>query len=312
MAVNTLAKIRTDINGAASQDYIKKVLGDRAQEFTTSLLSLVGGNTNLQECTTSSLMTTAMKAASLGLPLDPNLGLAHAVPYDNSKKEKRDGRWVVIDVIKEAQFQIGAKGFIQLALRSGQFEYLNVRDVREGEIVGEDFLSGMLQFKSLPFAERHKANVIGYVAYFKLLNGFQKMLFMTSEELLEHADQFSVSYRADKQYKTQKSPWNTNFKAMAEKTVIKLLLSKYAPMSIEMKDAIKADQAVFDEAGRPHYVDLNQADNAEAVDVEVVEQGNKTPLPPEDGDGASDPQPRVGAKPLGKQAEPDIFSEGAQ
>ena len=313
MAVNTLAQIRKDINGESSQNYIKKVLGNRSQEFTTSLLSIVGGNPLLQECTTQSLMTTAMKAASLNLPLDPNLGLAYPVPYDNSKKEKRGGQWVVIDVIKEAQFQIGAKGFIQLALRSGQFEYLNVRDVREGEIVGEDFLSGMLQFKSLPLNERHKAPVVGYVAYFKLLNGFQKMLFMTNEELLDHAKEHSASYKADLQYKMQKSLWNTNFKAMAEKTVIKLLISKYAPMSIQLQDAIKADQAVFDESGRPHYVDLNQNDNAEAVEVEVVAQANKTELPPEEGDAKVETKaPAPGAKPLGQQKEPDIFSEGAE
>ena len=107
MAVNTLAKIRTDINGAASQDYIKKVLGNRSQEFTTSLLSLVGSNPSLQECTTTSLMNTAMKATTLNLPLDSNLGFAYAIAYDNSKKEKRDERWVVVDVVKECQLQIG-------------------------------------------------------------------------------------------------------------------------------------------------------------------------------------------------------------
>lgn len=313
MAVNTLAQIRKDINGDPSQLYLRKVLGNGAQEFTTSLLSLVSGNTSLQECTTQSLMTTAMKATTLNLPLDPNLGFAYAIAYDNSKKEKRNGTWVVVDVIKECQLQIGYKGLIQLAIRSQQFECINVRDVREGEIVGEDFVTGNLQFKSLPPKERAEAEVIGYVAYFKLLTGFSKMLYMTKEELLQHAKQFSVTYKADVEKKTQRSVWSSNFDAMAKKTTLKMLLSKYAPMSIQLQDAIKADQAVFDEAGRPHYVDLNNEDNAEAVEVEVVTQANKTELPPEEGDAKVETKaPATGAKPLGKQAEPDIFSEGAQ
>lgn len=299
--VNTLKKFREDINSTASQNYIAKVLGNRAQEFTTSLLSLVSGNPSLQECTTQSLMTTAMKAAALNLPLDPNLSLAFPVPYDNSKKEKRDGRWVTIEVIKEAQFQISAKGFIQLSIRSGQFKYLNVRDVREGEIIGEDFLTGMLQFKALPTEKRLDARVIGYVSYFQLLNGFQKMLFMTNEELLKHAAEHSSSYKADLQYKTKKSLWITNFKAMAEKTVVKLLLSKYAPMSVQMQDAIKYDQAVIDSDGSARYTD-NSQDKVEEVEVEVMDNANAEEMP----DTAEAKEPANA--PMGAQKDPDMFA----
>ena len=208
-------------------------------------------------------------------------------------------------------YQVSDKGFIQLATRSQQFKTINVRDVREGEIVGEDFVSGTLQFKSLPAKERANAPVVGYVAFFELITGFSKMLYMTKEELLEHAKQFSQTYRSDVANKTTRSVWSSNFDAMAKKTVLKLLLSKYAPMSIQLSDGIKYDQSIIDEAGRPHYVDLHQEDNADAVEVEVVEQANKTELPPEEGDAKVETKtPAPGAKPLGKQKEPDIFFSG--
>lgn len=279
--VNTLKQIRTDITNPNSQNYLKQVLGRNAQEFTTSLLSIVSGNPSLQECTTQSLMSTAMKAATLNLTLDPNLGFAYPIAYDNSKKEKVEGKWVVKDVIKECQLQIGWKGFVQLAIRSKQFEVINVRDVREGEITGEDFISGCLTFKSLVPAERVKAKVVGYVAFFKLTSGFSKMLYMTCEELMEHAKNFSKSYQNDLQYKTQKSIWSTNFDAMAKKTVLKILLSKYAPMSIQLIDAIKYDQSVVKDDGSPSYVD-NQSDHAEEVEAEIVENANQTLFPAEE------------------------------
>lgn len=298
MAVNTLAKIRTDINGAASQDYLRKVLGAKAPQFTTSLLSIVGGSPQLQECTTSSLMNTAMKAASLDLPLDQNLGFAYAIAYDNSKKRKNEkGEWVTDDKVMEAQFQIGYKGFIQLAIRSGQFKTINVRDVKEGEITGEDFMSGTLRFKSLPAAERINAATIGYVAYFELNNGFYKMLYMTNEELLAHAAAFSASYKNDlegrKRYGTRhkdKSLWATNIDAMAKKTVLKLLLSKYAPMSIQMQEAIKSDQAVINSDGSQRYVDNEQRSIEDANAEEVAADANTEELP--DDDEASDAEPQ--------------------
>ncbi len=312
MAVNTLAKIRTDINGAASQDYLRKVLGAKAPQFTTSLLSIVGGNPQLQECTTSSLMNTAMKAASLDLPLDQNLGFAYAIAYDNSKKRKNEkGEWVTDDKVMEAQFQIGYKGFIQLAIRSGQFKTINVRDVKEGEVTGEDFMSGTLRFKSLPAAERINAATIGYVAYFELNNGFYKMLYMTNEELLAHAAAFSASYKNDiegrKKYGTRhkdKSLWATNIDAMAKKTVLKLLLSKYAPMSIQMQDAIKSDQAVINADGSQRYVDNSEQRSIEDANAEeVAANANTEELPDEE----TAPEKPKAEKPAEAQM-PDVFA----
>lgn len=298
MAVNTLAKFRDDINGAASQQYLAKVFKDRAPQFTTSLLSLVGGNPLLQECTTPSLMNTAMKAASLDLPLDPNLGFAYAIPYDNSKKQKNEkGEWVVIDKIMEAQFQIGYKGFIQLAIRSGQFKTINVRDVKEGEIVGEDYVSGMLHFKSLPAAERVNANTVGYLAFFELNNGFIKMLYLTVEELQQHAEMFSASFKADVEGKKKygarykfKSIWANNFDAMAKKTTLKLLISRYAPMSIQMQDAIRYDQTVIGDDDAPRYIDNEQPSVEEAIAEEVEQNANAEELPADEPAKPAEPQ----------------------
>ena len=292
--VNTLKQIRNDVNSLASQDYIHKVLGNRAQEFTTSLLALVSGNTSLQTCTTQSLMTTAMKAAALGLPLDPNLGFAYPIPYGRTKKYKDEKGNLVTEEYVECQLQIGAKGFTQLAIRSNQFKTINVRDVRQGEIVGEDFISGTLQFKQLPIEERLDAPIIGYLAYFELLSGFSKMMYMNVKELLAHATKYSQSYRADiegqKKYGIKyvnKSLWNTDQPAMCSKTVLKLLLAKYAPLSVQMQEALKADQSVEDEDGQLQYVD-NPGGVEEAVEVEVAEEANKEHLPEEKQEGGDE------------------------
>lgn len=295
MAVNTLARIREQVTGTDCQKYIKDNLGSKAQEFTAALLSLVSGNPTLQECTTKSLMTTAMKAAVLDLPLDPNLGMAYPIPYDNSKKHKdaKTGEWVVDDKIMECQLQIGAKGFTQLAIRSSQFKTINVRDVRQGEIVGEDFISGTLQFKQLPIEERLQAPIVGYLAYFELLSGFSKMMYMTIEECLDHATRYSQSYKNDliqeKKYGAKyvkKSLWATDTDAMCSKTVLKLLISKYAPLSVQMQKAIIEDQSAEDEEGRK-YID-NEKDVETAVEVEVAEEANKEHLPEEKQEGGGE------------------------
>ena len=299
--VNTLKKFREDITRVDSQEMIAKTVGPRAQEFTTSLISMVSGNPSLQECTTQSLMNTALKATSLNLPIDGNLGFAYAIAYDNSKKEKRDGKWVTIDTVKEAQLQIGYKGFIQLAQRSTQYETINARDVREGEIIGEDFVSGEMQFKALPAAQRVKAKVVGYVAFFKLSSGFRKMLYMSVEELEEHAAKFSQTYKNDKKYHTSSSLWSKDFDSMAIKTVIKLLLSKYGPLSVQLQDAIKYDQAVIDSDGSARYTD-NSQDKVEEVEVEVMDNANAEEMSDADEAKAS------ANAPMGAQKEPDMFA----
>ena len=157
------------------------------------------------------------------------------------------------------------RGYIQLAMRSGQFRTINVRDVRDGEIVDEDFVSGELKFKKLPDAERANAPVIGFVAYFELMNGFRKMSYWTVAELKAHGMRYSQTYSSKNDYVRKNSKWETDFEAMASKTVLKLLLAKYAPLSVEMQDAVVSDQAVF----RKSDSDVNYVDNEQEVATKI-------------------------------------------
>ena len=221
------------LNGNGMANYLAQTLGEKKAEFVANVTTLVSNNKNLQNCDAHSVIFSALKATALDLPLDSNLGFAYVVPYNDFKEKKQF-----------AQFQLGYKGFIQLAMRSGQFKTINVRDVREGEIAGEDFISGEMQFKAVD--NREEKQIIGYVAFFHLTNGFEKMEYWSIEKLQKHAQKYSKSYKT--------GVWATNFDAMARKTVIKLLLSKYAPMSVQMQNAHKADQAVITEEGN-RYID---------------------------------------------------------
>ena len=239
-----LQKFNATITNPRTQEYLVSVLAEKKSSFVNNLTALVANNKALQECEPLTTMYAAIKATALNLPLDQNLGFAYVIPFKNNKTGTT-----------EAQFQIGYKGIVQLAIRSGQFKTINVRDVRDGEIIGEDFLRGELQFRMLR-ENREQAKVIGYVGFFELTNGFRKMAYWTVEELEQHAGKYSQTYSADKRYGKKSSKWSSDFDAMAKKTVLKNLLSKYAPLSVEMQNAIKYDQAtVINENGDARYVD---------------------------------------------------------
>lgn len=233
-----LKQFNTFITNPKTQDYLTTVLAEKKASFVNNITALVTNNATLQVCKPDTLMFACLKATALDLPLDQNLGFAYVLPYKDNKKGET-----------LAQFQMGYKGFVQLALRTGQFKTLNATEVHEGELVDEDFVTGELTFKKAE--NRESLPVIGYVAYFKLLNGFEKYLYMTSAEMKAHALRFSQTYKrgcglwADKEM----------FNSMAKKTVLKLLLSKYAPLSVEMQSALKADQAVLKSEENVEYVD---------------------------------------------------------
>jgi len=241
--MSNLTVFNQTITNPRTQDYLAQVLGEKKASFVNNITALVSNSANLQECDPVTILYAGIKATALDLPLDSNLGFTYVIPFKDNKAQKT-----------VAQFQIGYKGFIQLAMRSGQFKTINVRDVRDGEITGEDFVSGELQFEMLK-ENRENAPTIGYVAYFKLLNGFEKMIYWTKSELEAHGKNFSQTF------KRGYGLWKDNFDAMARKTAIKLLLSKYAPLSIEMQGAITYDQSVINEKGAT-YQD-NQTDNSE-------------------------------------------------
>lgn len=221
--------VQTYLRSDAVQQRISQLLDKRAGQFTTSLMSVLNQNVMLQDCKPESVLTAAITAASLDLPINPNLGFAYIIPYRNKG-------------VYEAQFQIGYKGFIQLAQRSGHYKTVNATDVREGEIKSHNRLTGEYEFEWVTDeAERKKLPVIGFVGYFRLNSGFEKTIFMSIEELKKHAKKYSKSYA--KGY----GLWVDEFDTMAIKTVLKLLISKYGPMNTQMQEAILADQAAVEE-----------------------------------------------------------------
>lgn len=245
-----------------SQDNVKakfqELLGKKAHGFITSVLQIVASNNLLAKVDPYSVYNSAAVAATLDLPLNNNLGFAYIVPYNQSYKDDK-GNWQTKQV---AQFQMGYKGFIQLAQRSGQFRTINAIDVRDGEIKSHDRLTGEIEFQWIENEiERLKKPVIGYVAYFKLLNGFEKMSFMTTEKLKQHGVKYSQTFKKDK------GLWKDEFDVMAIKTVIKLLLSKYAPLSIDLQRAVITDQGIINDV---EATDITYADNDQSLIDDVV------------------------------------------
>lgn len=227
---------------------INELLKDRAPQFTTTLMAALNSNKALNSCEPQSVLTAALTAASMDLPINQNLGFAYLIPYKN-----KDG-----DV---CQFQMGYKGFIQLAQRSGYYKTINATEVREGEIAKIDRLSGEIEFEWIEDdKEREKAKVVGYVAYFKLLNGFEKSLYWSVEKCKAHATRFSKSF------KFGGGLWKDDFESMAIKTVLKQLISKYGPLNTQLQEAIAKDQTINGE-----YID--NPDYSEPITIENAETG---------------------------------------
>lgn len=221
-----------------------ELLGKRAPGFVTSVLQAVSANDLLQKADPATVFHAAAVAATLDLPINNNLGFAYIIPYNSKQK---DGTWKTV-----AQFQMGYKGFIQLAQRSGQFRTISAAPVYEGQIIEQNPLEG---FK-FDWTAKKSDVVIGYAAYFELLNGFQKTLYMTSDELKKHGTRFSQTFAKGF------GLWKDDFDSMSIKTVIKLLLSKFAPLSIEMQKAVITDQGLINDA---------EATDVTYIDNEVTE-----------------------------------------
>jgi len=208
----------------------------KAEIFKTSLLNTVNSTTLWEKVNPLSIIQSALISTTLDLPINQNLGFAYLIPYGTN-----------------AQFQIGYKGLIQLAQRTGQYQTISASEVREGQIKDYDPLKGVQFDWTVTDGE-----IIGYVAYFKLINGFEKYLYMTLKELEAHGQKYSKSYNSkDKYTKEYNGIWKTNFDAMAKKTVLKQLISKFGIMSVEMQDAVVKDQQIIDKEGNGEYADNN-------------------------------------------------------
>ena len=234
------------ITSPATQKYLESVLGERKGSFVNNLTALVANNAALQECQPYTIMFAALKATALNLPLENSLGMAYCIPYKDNKKG-----------ITVAQFQLGYKGFKQLALRSGQFAVIpNATDIKEGELKSRNRLTGECVFEFIENdAERAKAKTIGFASFFRLLNGAESTYYMSVEEMQAHALRYSQTYRSKYDNVKSQSKWTTDFDDMAKKTVIKLNLSKNAPLSVEMQEAIRADQSIQYEENKYEYTD---------------------------------------------------------
>ena len=268
MAVqNSLAKksnqrlgITAYLTNDAVKNQINNVIGGKdGTKFIASVVSAVNNNPALQECTNQSILAAALLGESLKLSPSPQLGQYYMVPFNDKNKGK------------VAQFQLGYKGYIQLAIRSGQYKKLNVLAIKEGELIHFDPLNEEIEVKLIEDEEaREQAPTIGYYAMFEYTNGFRKALYWSKKKMEAHALKYSKGYAADKRKGTSWTFWSKDFDGMAYKTMLRQLISKWGIMSVEMQQAIDSDMAILHEDGSKTYVD-NDPDVIEMEPVEVVE-----------------------------------------
>jgi recombination protein RecT len=231
-----------------------ELLGKKAQGFITSVLQITASNKLLANADPMSIYNCAAMAATLDLPLNNSLGFAYIVPY---KEKQPDGSFKQV-----AQFQIGYKGFIQLGQRTGKYHMMSAAPIYEGQLVSENPLTGFV----FDFTQKKSDAIIGFASYFRLINGFEKTFYMSIEKMQAHGLKYSKTYKNDS------SLWKTDFEGMGNKTVLKLLISKFGPMSIEMEAAMRADQALLndDKGESVTYIDND--------DVEIDKEAERLTL----------------------------------
>lgn len=247
-----------------TQDNVKKrfeeLLGKKSVGFVSSVLQCVSSNKSLQNADTNTMFQAAMMAATLDLPINQNLGFAYIIPYNESFQNPVSGAWETKAV---AQMQIGWRGFVQLAQRSGQYLRINVTEVYENQFKSYNNLTEELD---ADFDIDGDGKIVGYAAYFKLINGFEKTVYWSREKVEKHAKKYSISYKG-----AGKTPWKDvdQFHEMAKKTVLKNMLSKWGILSIEMQKAIVSDQGIIRDA---ETEDIDYLDNLEIPEAKTSQQ----------------------------------------
>lgn len=259
-------KFTAVINSDGYKRMINNTLGDprRAARFVTAVTSAVSTNPALSECDASTIVSAGLLGEGLNLSPSPQLGQYYLVPF----KDKKNERTV-------CQFQLGYKGYIQLAIRSGQYKKLNVLPIKEGELVSFDPLDENIEVSLIEDEnQREKAQTIGYYAMFEYTNGFKKAIYWSREKMESHAEKYSMGYKARKGY----TFWEKDFDAMACKTMLRQLISKWGIMSIEMQRAIEGDMGVIGDNGKIEYVDTPAAEEPVIVApaVEVINAPEET------------------------------------
>lgn len=261
------------ITNKGIQDGIESTIGkENMTRFVSSIISAVQTTPALKECTNTSILSGAILGESLKLAPSPQLGQYYLVPYKDNKSGTT-----------QAQFQMGWRGFIQLAVRSGQYQTIVANEVKEGELKSYNAITEEFEIDPMTEDKRQKAKTVGYYAMFKLNNGFRKELYWSKERMESHAKQYSAGYRSDCQKGTKYTFWSKDFDAMAKKTMLRQLIGKWGIMSIDMQKAYEGDQAVIREDGTPDYIDNRETpeDVIDTVATEIKENQNQIPFEPE-------------------------------
>ena len=247
--------------------------GKDGQRFISAVISAVSVNPGLTECDHATILSAALLGESLKLSPSPQLGQYYLVPFNDKKRQ-----------CKVAQFQLGYKGYIQLAIRSGQYKKLNVLEIKEGELIRFDALNEEIEVKLIDDdTQREAAKTIGYYAMFEYTNGFRKAMYWSREKMMAHADKYSMAFSAAKYQDLQdgkipqsemwkySSFWYKDFDGMAYKTMLRQLISKWGIMSIDLQTAIDKDMAAIHDDGSVDYVD-------NSADYETVPEAPKAPV----------------------------------
>ena len=280
------------LNSQTIQNYLKDVIGNNKEKFITNLVNVTNQNKQLQKCTNISLMSGALAATTLNLSLNQSFGYAYLVPFKNNKLTKEKGQ-----EIYEAQFQIGYKGYIQLALRTGQYRKINAIPVYKSQFRSWNALTEEIELSELDDFEDDE--IVGYVAYFRLNNGFEKTIYWSKDKMIKHADTYSQAFNMEiankisnneipeKDMWKYSSYWYKDFDEMALKTMLRQLLSKWGIMSEELQKAFENDQTVIngedkiyidnlqkEKEQQKKLNDLNIADNGmhgEVIEDDAIE-----------------------------------------
>lgn len=247
-AIVKVDRFKSVLNDSAIRAQVKNSLKESSGAFLSSMLELYSSDKYLQDCDPNAVANECLKAAFLGLPIVKSLGFAYIVGYK-----------------QVPTFIIGYKGLIQLAQRSGFYRFINADEVYEGELLSKEKLTGWIDISG----ERTSDKIVGYFAYFRLLNGFEKTFFMTTEEVHAHAKRYSPSYSSQKA-----GAWQTDFNAMAKKTVLRQLLKTYGPMSVELAQAMDQDENTESKVERTVIDNAND----EVIDITPQKEEPQTTL----------------------------------
>ena len=265
LAKKNQPKFTAVINSDGYKRMINNTLGDpnKAARFVTAITSAVSNNPGLQECDASTIVSAGLLGESLNLSPSPQLGQYYLVPFNDTKNKR-----------KVAQFQLGYKGYIQLAIRSGQYKKLNVLPIKEGELIRFNPLEEEIEVNLIEDDEvRENTPTIGYYAMFEYTNGFKKAMYWSKKKMESHAIKYSAGYRAHKGY----TFWEKDFDSMACKTMLRQLISKWGIMSIDFQKAYESDMGIISENGTVDYVDNPES----VVEAPQTAEEDIVNIPPE-------------------------------